>query len=49
MRLAVLVPIGAGAALVLYGLTRGTPELKALKTLGSAPADENEIPRHRFV
>ncbi|WP_457638434.1 PspA/IM30 family protein [Oceanithermus sp.] len=47
MKTEIIVPIlGAGAALVWFGLTQSEPEIKRAKTLGAPPADPNLIPTH---
>jgi len=41
-----LIPLGAGIALLGYGLLQNAPEPKALQPLGDAPADPNTLPKH---
>ncbi|WP_457633400.1 PspA/IM30 family protein [Oceanithermus desulfurans] len=47
MKTAILIPVlGAGAALVWYGLTQADPEIKRTQTLGAPPVDPGLIPTH---
>jgi len=47
MKTAILIPvIGAGAALVWFGLAQSEPEIKRTQTLGAPPADPDLIPTH---
>ena len=47
MKTAILIPVlGAGAALVWYGLSQSEPEIKRTQTLGAPPADPDLIPTH---
>ena len=46
MKAWILIPVGAGAALLGYGLLQGAPELKALKPLGAPPLDPEILPKH---
>ncbi len=47
MKTAILIPVlGAGAALVWYGLTQAEPEIKRTQTLGAPPVDPGLIPTH---
>jgi len=42
----ILLPIaGAGVAMLWYGMTRDVPRVKAMQTLGAAPADAGIIPK----
>ncbi len=46
MKTWMLIPVGAGVALLGYGLLLNIPEPKALQPLGSPPVDPNTLPKH---
>ncbi len=46
MKTWMLIPVGAGVALLGYGLLQGSPVPKALKPLGAPPAAPGVLPKH---
>ena len=46
MKAWILIPVGAGAVLLGYGLLKGAPVPKALKPLGAPPTDPGVLPKH---
>ncbi len=47
MKTEILIPVlGAGAALVWFGLAQSEPEIKRAQALGAPPADPDLIPAH---